>query len=358
MTDRHDATYDVVMLRYIAPTTLGGIRMPGGSLSAEDEEFLLATNREVVEAESQLKIETIKGRLSSLPVGSTEQNRERIGETLIRAIMAELRPLAASETVSQPEALGRTACQVLERPVFSIQSPVEESRTTFSGANAAAGTLEFQARAGAINGIRYPSSNSDFLGMAYNHTSASIGAAVALPPHGLIPGYIATLEVTIELQIEQVWDTVPEPLPGSASHLQWVAKGGADLPLRGSAIAFSTVGLTLHGAAGSHSRTQVDLVSSWVNRDGGNLIDSAPEGVVKLSHSAVIPGGLVVAGIFVDATCHAIAEEFLADVNKIAYAELKCRGDDIAYPVPSRLRLIPERTELVFCERPLLAPPQ
>ena len=63
-------------------------------LSPEDEKFLLDVNRKVVMAESQSEIEILSERLANLPVGSKEENRERIGDAVLRTIRAERRPQA------------------------------------------------------------------------------------------------------------------------------------------------------------------------------------------------------------------------------------------------------------------------
>ena len=77
-----------------------------------------------------------------------------------------------------------------------------------------------------------------------------------------------------------------------------------------------------------------------------------PADLVTLSHAAAISSELVVAGIFVDITCLAAAEES-AHESDSAYAELKCRSGD-GSPPPSRLRLDPERTRVRLCEMPVL----
>jgi hypothetical protein len=84
-----------------------------------------------------------------------------------------------------------------------------------------------------------------------------------------------------------------------------------------------------------------------------DLTDRATEGLVTLSHAVAISNELVVAGIFVDLSCFAAAEESHDDESDSAYAELKCRGGD-GYPVPSHVRLAPERVTVRVCEMPIL----
>jgi hypothetical protein len=157
--------------------------------------------------------------------------------------------------------------------------------------------------------------------------------------------------VRVELQIETIWSHAPVA-PGTAGYLIWTHAGDGGLPLRGTAVAWCRAGLTVLGAGGSRSRRSVEFVSGWVNRDGMDLEDRAPGGLVTLSHAAAISGELVVAGIFVDITCFAAAEQSQNESHS-AYAELKCRSGD-GYPVPSRVRLDLGRIRVRLCEMPLL----
>jgi hypothetical protein len=324
------------------------------SWSAEDEEILLAANHEALMAESQSEIETLGKRLANLPVGPKEPNRERIGDAVLRTLRAEKRPQVIAEPTDDMRLSALAYCQTLDQPVFSIESPQQESPTIFSRANAGAGTLEVAARAGALNGVRYPGSDEGPFIPPFNQATASIGAAIAIPPHGSpIHGPAAVLDVRVELQIEEIWEHAPV-VPGTAGHLIWtVAAGDGDLPLRGFALAWCRAGLTLVGAGGTRSRTAVEFVSGWVNRDGMDQEDRAPGGLVTLSHAVAISSELVIAGIFVDITCVAAAEESRVKESDSAYAELKCRSGD-GYPVPSRLRLDPERVRVRLCEMPWL----
>jgi hypothetical protein len=316
-------------------------------LPPEDKKILLDVNRKVVMAESQSEIEILSERLANLPVGSKEENRERIGDAVLRTIRAERRPQVITEPIGD---LRLADCQTLDRPVFSIESAPQDDGTIFSLADAGAGTLEAAARVGVLNGVRYPSSEKFILPL--NMATASIGAPIPIPPHGspaAAPAY--ALDVRVELQIEAIWSTAPV-YPGRASDLTWIHPGDGNLPLRGNAAAWCHAGLTLVGSGGSSSRTSIKFVSGWVNRDGMDQEDHAPGGLVTLSHAVPITNALAVAGIFVDITCFAAAEDS-PDSNKAAYAELKCsRGG--TYPVPSRLRLDPERVRIRLCEMPPL----
>jgi hypothetical protein len=81
--------------------------------------------------------------------------------------------------------------------------------------------------------------------------------------------------------------------------------------------------------------------------------DRAPNGLVYLSHSVAISSDLLVAGVFVDITCFAAAEESQENQWDSAYAELKCASAD-SLPVPSLIRVAPERTSVRLCEMPIL----
>jgi hypothetical protein len=320
--------------------------MSGISWSPEDREVLLAAHHELLMAESQSEIETLDRRLANLPVGPKERHRERIGDAVLRTLRAHRRPQVFTEPIGDMRPSARAACQTLDPPVFSIQSSAVDSPTIFSRADAAAGTLQVRARTGWLNGERYPSSAQFILG--YNTATASIGAPVAIPPHG--PA--VNLDVRVGLQIETIWENAPVE-PGTAAHLIWTHKGNGDLPLRGTAAAWCRAGLTVVGAGGTRSGSSVEFVSEWRNRDGMDQEDRAPGGLVTLNHAVTISPELVVAGIFVDITCFAAAEESQADESDSAYAELKCRDGD-GYPVPSRLRLDPERTRVRLCEMQVL----
>jgi hypothetical protein len=321
------------------------------SWSAEDEEILLAANYKALMAESQSEIETLGKRLANLPVGPEERNRERIGDAVLRTLRAERRPQVVAEPTDDMRLSALADWQTLDQPVFSIESPQQESPTIFSRANAGAGTLEVAARAGALNGVRYPGSEAPFF-PPLNRATASIGAIIAIPPHGSpIHGPATVLDVRVELQIEEIWEHAPV-VPGTAGHLIWTVAGDGDLGWRGLATARCSAGLSLLGAGGTRSGTSIEFVSGWVNRDGMDQADHAPGGLVTLSHAVAISSELAVAGIFVDITCLAAAEESPVESDS-AYAELKCRSGD-GYPVPSRLRLDPERVRVRLCEMPWL----
>ena len=203
------------------------------SWSAEDEEILLAAHHEALLAESQSKIETLSNRLANLPVGPKERNRERIGDAVLRTLRAERRPQVITEPTGDIRLSALAHCQTLDKPVFSIESPQQESATIFSRANAGAGTLEVRARAGALNGDRYPGSNEAPFIPPFNTATASIGAIVPIPPHGSpTHGPAFFLDVRVELQIEQIWEHAPHPVPGSSGVLTWTHAGDGDLPLR------------------------------------------------------------------------------------------------------------------------------
>lgn len=321
--------------------------MADSSWTPKDEEVALAAHHEALMAESQSAINTLGERLASLPVGTAQPNRERIGRAVLRTLRAGTRPQALRDPIGdlRPGALAR--CQTLDPPVFSISIPSEEdeSSTTFARADAGEGTLEVRARTG-WNGERYPSSTQFILG--YNRATASIGAAVPIPPHG--PAVL--LDVRVGLQIETNWSTPPVE-PGDAADLIWTHEGNGDLPLRGTAVAWGRAGLTVVGANGARSGRSVTFVSEWRNRDGMDQEERAPEGLVTLGHTVAISPQLVVAGIFVDITCFAAAEESQANEEDSAYAEFKCRDGD-GFPVPSLIRLVPERTRVRLCEMPVL----
>ncbi len=153
------------------------------SWSAEDEEILLAANHKALMAESQSEIETLGKRLANLPVGPEERNRERIGDAVLRTLRAERRPQVVAEPTDDMRLSALADWQTLDQPVFSFESPQQESPTIFSRANAGAGTLEVAARAGALNGVRYPGSNEAPFVPPFNQATASIGASIAIPPH-------------------------------------------------------------------------------------------------------------------------------------------------------------------------------
>ncbi|QUC59013.1 hypothetical protein IOD14_20725 [Streptomyces sp. A2-16] len=321
------------------------------SWSPEDEKVLLAAQHEVLMGESQSEIETLGERLANLPVGPKERNRERIGAVALGALGVE------PEVLAEPIGDMRLAhCQALERPVFSLQSPEDESLTMFSRANAEAATLEVTARAGALNGQRYPSAESTPPNSAFNTATAWIGAPVALPAHeSPIPGLPPLahgpliLDVRVELQVEHTWSHAPVQR-GTAANLVWTAPGSADLPLYGSARVWCRAGLTVHGAGGVRSRRSVIFVGERVNRSGKVTTDRTDDGLVTLSHAVAISSELVVAGIFVDITCFASAEESPENESDSAFAEFQCENRDGAFPPPSRLKLNPERVRVRLCE--------
>jgi hypothetical protein len=329
--------------------------MPDTTWPAEVKGSLQASHHELLVAESQSEIETLGKRLANLPVRPEEPHRERIGEAVIRAVGAERRREVVSGAIGGLDPSALVHCQTLDRPVFAIASQQAESSTIVSRADAAAGTMEVSARAGALNGRRYPTADGTAFIMAFNRATASIGAPIAIPPRGSGPALPLprVLRVGVELQIENIWSSAPVA-PGTAENLIWTVKGDGDLPLRGNAVAWCRAGLTIVGAGGSASRMSTEFVSGWANRDGMDLNNRAPGGMVRLSHTVAISAELVIAGVFVDITCFAAAEESPANVDDSAYAELKCaRGD--GWPVPSHLRLVPEETRVFLCEMPFIA---
>ena len=179
------------------------------SLSAKHEEILLAVHQEALMADTESEIETLRKRLSNLPVGPNERNRERIGDAVLRTLRAERRPQAITEPTGDTRPGALAHCQTLDQPVFSVESPQQESPTIFSQANVEAGTLEVRARAGALNGVRYPGADAGPFIPPFNWTAASIGAPIAIPPHGSpTHGPAAILDVRVELQIEEIWNTL------------------------------------------------------------------------------------------------------------------------------------------------------
>ncbi len=321
--------------------------MPEITWSQEDEEVLITAHRDMLRAETKSEVKTLSDRLKALPVGPKERNRERIGHAALHAIESARASRVTMESFGEPHMSRLVNCETLARPVFSLQSPQSESRTTFSLSDGAEETLEARARAGSLDGSKYPSSGEFILPL--NTVTAWIGAPIAIPQHGTL----MVLEVGIQLQIEQIWSSVSYPLPGKASDLLWVEHGNENLPLRGTAVAWCRAGLTLRGRNGAGSRKAIDFVSGWVNRDGMNQRVHAPEGLVRLSHTVAVSPELLVAGVFVDITCFAAAEESQTDASQSAYADLKCKRGD-GFPVPSRLRLTPDQVRVRLCEMPLL----
>jgi hypothetical protein len=149
------------------------------SWSPEDEEVWVAAHDEVLKTELKSEIDILGERLANLPVGPKEMNRERTGDAVLRALRAEKRPQVMPEAIDDTRLSALANCQALDPPVFSIESPGDESGTIFSRANAGAGTLEVRARVGALNGSRYPSSDEFIL--PYNTATAWIGAQSGSP---------------------------------------------------------------------------------------------------------------------------------------------------------------------------------
>jgi hypothetical protein len=303
---------------------------------------------DVVMTDAQAHLETLAQRMSHMPFDS-EQGRER-GAALLRALRAGRR---ATETPYDTVGLGPqtfVGCSTLPSPTFSLQSSGSDTATTYSRANAQAGTLEVHARTGTFGGIEYPSGGGSFL-MPFNSATAWIGSAVPIPAHGSSTHSTVTiLEVSVEFRIENIWSHAPV-VPGSGDDLVFVVRGDGDLPLRGNAVAWGRIGLTLYGSGGARSRKSAEIVSAWVNRDGSDSEDHVPSGALTLQHAAAIDQDLRVAGVFVDITCFAAAEIAPSKWDS-AFAEFKCRSGD-GFPPPSQIRVDhQEGVSLRLCEMP------
>lgn len=231
-----------------------------------------------------------------------------------------------------PEGVHRTL-----DPVFSIESaPLSESPsgklTRYANANANARTLDVGAATGQLGGDRYPSSETFILG--FNRASASIGAAVQLGSHG--PG--ATLEVIVQLEILSWPDLPAATFTGSGLGLLYVNRGSEDLPLRGTSVAWCRAGLSIVGRGGKSSGVGTKIASTYVNRDALSRVDGAPDGLIHLSHRVVLHPELIVAGIFINLSAFAGAEESETPFQS-AFAQMNAFPGAFPPFIPSRLQV-------------------
>jgi hypothetical protein len=316
---------------------------------ADESAEIQARNHDALRADSRSEIEGFGRRVSSLPNLTADLNRARVGEAL-RGLMNSSRPSRIGGQAHDVHVGQLVDCQDLSRPTFSLQSDAITSLTEFSRADAQAGTLEVRARVGELNAEQYPSSNDFPFIMGFNRSAAWIGAPVSIPPHEPPVQATTVLNAKVSLRLENIWSSAPVE-QGAGSDLIWTSQGDGNLPLRGNALAWCSAGLTILGPDGVRSRKSLRFVFGWENRDGGDLDDLAPQGLITLEHSVAIGDQLQVAGLFVDVFCFAAAEVSQDGSLSSAYAELKCRSGD-GFPVPSRLRLDLESLRVRLCATP------
>jgi hypothetical protein len=142
--------------------------------------------------------------------------------------------------------------------------------------------------------------------------------------------------------------------PGTASSLLHTVRGDGNLPLRGTALGWGVAGLSLHGVTGS-TRTALQFVSEWVNRDGEENIDRAPGGLIRLSKTTLLRPETSRLSVFVDVTVFAGAEE--SEELLSPFTVFECRNKPVeeitgVYVPPARLRLREVTARL--CEIPVL----
>ena len=313
---------------------------------------MLIGHIETVNAASTRELQALTEVLQVHRAQTDSKSAERSGQAFLRSLGA-LRQTSSVAAPFEPR-FGADDCTTLDPPSFTVQSAQEISRTQtgnvvrFTRANASARTLEVTAATGEFGGARWPSSETFIFG--FNRSTASIGGVLALPPHGA--GAVLTLSV--QLAIERVLFG-GETTPGTASSLLYVQKGHDDLPLRGTAAGWCHAGLSLHGAEGS-TRTSVEFVSEWVNRDGAEQHDRAPNGMITLAKTLAVAPATSTLAVFVDATCFAAAEE-TAEQFRSAFKLFDCRNKPVTeingiYVSPSRLRV--RQVTARLCELPVL----
>jgi hypothetical protein len=328
--------------------TEGGL---SSTLSSDEHDMLLSGHIETINYESARELQAFHDTLQAVLAQSDALPQERTGQAVLRSLRSVRRLSSVPAPSFENVALGLADCTELESPQFTIQSAFEVVRPgkpiRFTRANASARTLEVTAATGGFGLDRWPSSETFIVG--FNQSQASIGGVLTIPPHG--QGAVLTLSV--QLRIEQLLFG-GGTTPGSGSSLLDTLKGHDNLPLRGTAVGWSRVGLSLHGAQGS-ARTSVEFVSEWVNRDGADSDDRAPSGRINLSNTVALSPETLTLSVFVDVTCFAGAEE--SEELLPAFALFECRDKPVTeangtWIPPSRLRL--HRVTARLCELPIL----
>jgi hypothetical protein len=299
---------------------LGSKREAGAPLSHHEEQALLAGHLEAVDEDARRDLSTHEGTLRTALTHAEASSPERAGDAAARAYRS-MRGLTATGDLTE---IAGGQCMTLDSPRFTIESP-EETVTNdagdilrFTRSDATARTLEVAAVTGALCDGRWPGSQTFLIG--FNKSSASIGGVLALPDHG--GG--TELRVTARLGVERRDNFVGGGWnPQSASYLLSLTQGDGRLPLRGNAVGWCRAGLSLHSSQGS-TRSGVEFVSGWVNRDAGDSEDLTVDGRFSLTHNAAPTAGTSTVAVFVDVTCFAGAEE--SDELKPALAIFNCRN--------------------------------
>ena len=320
-------------------------------LSAEDHNTLLAGHHEVSDREAVTDLQAYASALSGVTSQAETAAAGRAGEAILSSL-GSWRPLSLVESKADVS-IAASSCQQLLVPRPTMESSPETVRNNagdvlkFSRATTPAGTLEVAAATGEYGGVRWPSSESFIFGL--NRSRASVGGFLRIPAHA----ENAVLTVSAHLRVEDISTNGGVTRPGLS--LLHTIKGNGDLPLRGTAIAWCDASLSLHGASGS-IRRGLRFVSRWVNRDGANSTDLAPQGIMNLACTVALGPAESTLSYFVDVECSAFAEEATAQFLS-AFSVFECRNKPIPeliglYVAPARLRL--ESVTARLCELPIL----
>lgn len=318
----------------------GSLVMP---LSSEDKNTLLRGHAAATDHQSRRQIQIYDKALKGLQEQADLSQREQIGLAVLRNLDSShrLSPVAAFSNEDMDVNSGN--CTILDPPQFVIQSAEQVADVRqFTRANASNKTLEVAAVTGEYLGYQWPPSETFILD--FNQSQATIGGAITIPS-GL---YGSILKVFVKLQVETLVGDFALPEPASA--LLYTSRGDEDLPLRGAAVGWGRVNLTLHSVQGSIT-SAIDFVTAWANRDGMGGHDYASDGIIQLSTSLPVlrPGSV---SMFVDAICFAGAEK--REGKKAgAFTLLECRnkpvGETISYVyiAPARLRV--QQVSVLLC---------
>jgi len=325
-------------------------RSPDSRLSTQDQDTLLAGHRKTSDLEDDANLQVYVSALHGIAQTATTA-KGQAGDALLSSLDSLRPPLTMEPNADASIAV--VNCQQLLVPHPTMQSSPETIRNDagsimrFSRASAPNRTLEVAAATGELGGIRWPSSENFIFGL--NRSRASLGGLLRIPAHP----ENAVLTMTARLRVEDMSTNGRATRPGSS--LLHTIRSAADLPLRGTAIAWCEASLSLHGAPGS-ARRRLRFVSGWINRDGANRTDLAPQGEINLACTVALNSAISTLSFFVDMTCSAFAEESTQQFES-AFSVFECRDKPISELIglhifPARLRL--ELMTARLCELPSL----
>jgi hypothetical protein len=329
----------------------------GPAQAGHDRDVALRRLVEAGEREAADDRRTLDAALQAWTSAPKEARGPHLGAAVLGSLRA-MSSLAAGPATAGGRPAAALGCRQLLVPRFNVASSGATETLAgrllrFSRADAQQGTMELASATGEFGGGRWPPSETVLMGL--NRASAVLGGNMTIPEHAEGSTLTVTARVHIENIVQIEHASSAALLSGSA--LLYAIPGSRELPLRGSAVVWCDLGLTVEGSG--RTRTRSRFASRWANADGSAKHDLAPDGLIVLTATVALRPATRGVNFAVDAACSAFAEQS-PNPYLSAFSVFDCHDKTPGtaadatglFVVPARLRVVSVAATL--CELPLL----